>query len=166
MIPILLLLCLAGLAWTDTAVGRALREALVQRPARKLAAITRGKAVFWTALILAGVLAVVLFEMEGLRLFGMMAPEALTWFMMFDVGVFIDALIIAAAVISGRGWRATTQEARRWLDQGAQALGRIRTAVRASRPRRPHKPARRPDDSEPRPALFLALTLTTQSFAT
>ena len=151
MIPTLLLLCVAALAWTDTAIGRVLREVLVQRPARMLASISRGKVVFWATLALAGVLAVVLFETEGLRLFGLAAPETLTWFVMFDVGVFIDAAIIAAALISSRGWQAARSETRRWLDRGERALGRVRTAMRASRTRRPRRPARRPDDSEPRP---------------
>lgn len=123
MILTLLLLCAAALTWTDTGVGRALREMLVERPARMLASVT-------------------------------IAPETLTWFVMFDVGVFIDGAIIATAVLSGKGWQAARLEVRRWLDRGARALGRVRSARRAHRTPRSRRPARRPDDSEPRPAYF------------
>lgn len=151
MILMMLTLCVVALAWTDTAVGRALRDVLVERPARKLATITRGKAVFYGALGLVGLIAVVLFGGEGLRLFGFVAPEALVWFVMFDVGVFIDALIITSLLASSRGWQAVKLETQRWRLSAGLAFGRVRAAMRASRTPRPRRPARRPDDSESRP---------------
>ena len=151
MILMMLTLCVVAMAWTDTAVGRALRDVLVDRPARKLAAVARGKAVFYAGLGLAGLIAVILFGAEGLQLFGFMAPETMAWFVMFDVGVFIDALILASLLASSRGWQSAKMATQQWRERLDLAFGRIRTAMRATRTPRPRRPARRPDDSEPRP---------------
>ena len=154
MILTILVLGLVAATLTDTPTGRALRNLLVDRPARALAALTRGKIVFYVALSLAGLTAVLLFKGDGLRLFGLAAPEIAAWFVVFDVGVFIEAMLITAALISGRAWQGTQAAMQRGWRSIIGALARIRPRSRPRRMRRPQRPGRPRDPSEPGPAGF------------
>lgn len=127
------------LAFPDTEIGRGLTRWLVETPARRLTRIKRGRAVSYALLAVIGLVLVMLFETEGMRLFGFMLPDTLVWFTMFDVGVFVDALLITGAILATNGlraaraqatavWRQVVMIVRRWM-------ARARRVVRpASRP--------------------------------
>lgn len=136
------------LAFPDTGIGRALRRWLVVTPARALNRISSGKIAFYGLLAVGGLILTLLFEADGLRLFGLMLPDTLVWFAMFDVGVFVDALLIAGAILASSG--LTVVRAQVGVTQGrvANLMLRIaRRARRAPRPVRPRRPA--PDDERP-----------------
>jgi hypothetical protein len=108
---------------------------------------------FYAALAVVGLFMVLLFEVEGLRLFGMMLPETLVWFAAFDVGVFVDALLIAVAVSGANGLRVVRERLR--IATAGIGLAVRRLAARAPRPRRPADPRKRPaDDPDPYAAYF------------
>ncbi|MFN3670156.1 MAG: hypothetical protein ACK4VY_12675 [Brevundimonas sp.] len=135
MIPGLVLLLAVLLAVApDSAVGRALRRGLVEAPARALNRLRPGKVVFLALLVAAGVAAVLLFEAEGLRLYGFMLPDLLAWFAVFDVGVFIEALLIAGAVM-GANVPGVARARFSALNRGIARLI-TRRGARAPRPRR------------------------------
>lgn len=107
----LLVGCLAAivavlLGFPQTQIGRGLRRWLIEAPAARLNRIRRGKAVFYGLLAILGLVLLLLFETAGVRLFGFMLPDTLVWFAMFDVGVFVDALLITAAILATNGLRA------------------------------------------------------------
>ncbi|MGV8928717.1 MAG: hypothetical protein ACOH1E_03100 [Brevundimonas sp.] len=118
----------------DSDLGRALRIRLVEAPARALNRLGRGKVVFFALLAAAGLTLALLFEADGLHLFGLMLPDLMVWFAVFDAGVFIDALLIAAAVLAANGLGAV----RARVGALPRMIGRLvaRTAARARRPRR------------------------------
>ena len=93
----LALLVLTKTVFPDTRVGQALRSWLVERPAEALSRFGAGRALALAVLLLSGL---VLFELggaEGIRLFVLGAPEAMAWFIMFDVGMLLDVMLIAVA---------------------------------------------------------------------
>ena len=94
------------LAFPQSGIGRGLNRLLVEMPARALNRVQRGKAVAYLLLALVGFGLVLLFEAEGMRLFGFLLPDTLMWFAMFDVGVFVDALLITGAILATNGVRA------------------------------------------------------------
>ena len=81
----------------------------------------------------------VLFETEGLLLYGAMAPEILAWAVMFDVGVLIDALLISAAVLASNGVRVLRAQAEALSQRMVTSV--VRRSGRARRLRRPSRPA-------------------------
>lgn len=104
MISGLTMLLLAVIALSrDSALGKALRNRLVEAPARALNRLRPGQVVFFAFVAVAGLAMTLLFEAEGLRLFGFMLPDLMVWFAVFDVGVFIDALLIAGAILGANG---------------------------------------------------------------
>jgi hypothetical protein len=127
----------------ETPLGRAFRELLIEAPARKLNNFKRSHFV---ALIFAvGVLVVVYVfaKTDGVRLFALGFPEALSWFIAFDVATYIDAIALAAllasvvrlraaflvlysAAILVRGWVLTRLQGRRFRQSG-RASRRRRT---------------------------------------
>lgn len=98
-------------AFPDTGIARDLHRWLVEAPARRLNRLKPGKVAFYTLLAVAGLVLVLLFEADGVRLFGFMLPDTLAWFAMFDVGVFVDALLIAGAIAATNGLRAIRSQA-------------------------------------------------------
>ena len=121
------------LAFPGTDLGRGLNRLLVAAPARRLNRVSRGKAVFYGLLAALGLLLVLLFEVEGMRLFGFLLPDTLVWFAMFDVGVFVDALLISGAILASNGLRAARTQAlaappqivavvRRWAGRARRVL--------------------------------------------
>jgi hypothetical protein len=127
------------LASPDSAPGRALRRGLVETPARALNRLRRGKIVFFVLLAAAGFTLALLFKADGVRLFGLMLPDLMVWFAVFDVGVFIDALLIAGAVLGANGLRVARARA-------SALSGEIVLLVkrRGARERRPRRPGSRP----------------------
>lgn len=134
------LFCLLLLALTticlfpDTAVAQALRRWLIERPAAALSRFGLGRTIGLTALVLFGLFLFWVGEAEGMRLFAMMAPEALTWLALFDAGVMID-LIGLTLIAGGAGRiRPALDRARQILTRGLTALGAPpRRAARAVR---------------------------------
>lgn len=130
----------AALMWLSQGkvVGSALRRALVEAPARALNRLSRGRVVFFALLAIIGVALALLVGIEGLHLFGLALPDLLVWFAVFDVGVFIDAILIAGTLLAAKGPGA----AKAWL---AAMPGRI--AARVARfSARARRPRRRPSD--------------------
>ena len=107
MLPAALLAIVLLVAFPGTRLARALREILVEAPARRLARVTRGQVVFYAGLSAAGLVLFWLFETEGLRLFMLMAPDLLVWFTVFDVSLFIDVLIMSVTLAAGARLRAS-----------------------------------------------------------
>lgn len=134
------------LAFPETGIGRSLNRWLVEAPASALNRVRPGKAAFYALLAALGFTLVLLFEAEGLRLFGFMLPETLVWFAMFDVGVFIDALLIAAAILASNGLRVVRAQAEALSQR--MTIGIVRLSRRARRPRRPARPGRKAADDD------------------
>lgn len=130
------------LASPDSAPGRALRRVLVEAPARALNRLRRGKIVFFVLLAAAGLVLALLFKADGLRLFGLMLPDLMVWFAVFDVGVFIDALLIAGAILAANG----VSEARARVAAMPRMIARL-LARRGARARLPRRVRPRPTDA-------------------
>lgn len=151
MLAVFVLIVAFLAAFPTTEIGRSLHKTLVEQIARRLNRITPGRATFYVALGLIGLAFFSLFEVEGLRLFSMMAPELILWFGMFDVALFLDAFILALAL----GASARLQTARSAVRQGVrqvQASLSPRPAARgrASKARRVR--VGKADASDPDPA--------------
>ncbi|MBU3970761.1 MAG: hypothetical protein KKG54_08175 [Alphaproteobacteria bacterium] len=131
------------LASPDSAPGRALRLWLVETPARALNRLGRGRVVFFALLAAAGLMLALLFKADGLHLFGLMLPDLMVWFVVFDVGVFIDALLIAGAILSANG----LGEARARVAAALRTIARL-LARRRPRARLPRRARTRPADAE------------------
>ena len=114
-------------------LGRALHRLLVETPARRLNALSPGRIAFYAALGAAGLVLFDLFELEGLRLFSLFTPELILWFGMFDVAVFLDVFILAAAM----GATARIRAARATLVQGVRQISSSLRSRTAARPRAP-----------------------------
>lgn len=127
----------------DSAPGRALRLWLVETPARALNRLGRGRVVFFALLAAAGLMLALLFKADGLHLFGLMLPDLMVWFVVFDVGVFIDALLIAGAILAANG----LGEARARVAAAPRTIARL-LARRRPRARLPRRARTRPADAE------------------
>ena len=136
------------IGFPETGQARWLHRWLVEVPARALNRLRSGRVVFYVLLGLIGLGLTLTFEMEGLRLFGMMLPETLVWFAAFDVGVFIDALLIASAVLASNGLRIVRVQIDGLRQRAVTVFLRRTGRARTGRPRRP---VRRPSDDD-RPA--------------
>ena len=120
-------------AFPTTKIGRGLHKLLVEQTARRLNLITPGRTVFYTAMALTGLALFGLFEAEGLRLFSLFTPELILWFGMFDVAVFLDVFILAAAL----GATSRIRAARATLVQGVRQISSSLRSRTAARPRAP-----------------------------
>ena len=115
-------------------LGRALHRLLVETPARRLNALSPGRIAFYAALGAAGLVLFGLFELEGLRLFSLFTPELILWFGMFDVAVFLDVFILAAALGAGARFRAMRAALGQGVHQVVITLRR-RPAARSRAPK-------------------------------
>lgn len=118
----------------ETPLGRRLHDALVERPAAALSRFGLARTVALTAFLLFGLFLFWVGEAEGVRLFAMMAPEALTWLALFDAGVVID-LIGLTLIAGGAGrLRPALDRMRRMLAHGLTVTAApARRAARAVR---------------------------------
>ena len=138
-----------------TSIGRGLHRLLVETPARRLNALSPGRIAFYAALGAAGLVLFGLFELEGLRLFSLFTPELILWFGMFDVAVFLDVFILAAAL----GATSRIRAARATLVQGVRQISsslRSRTAARPRAPKARPVCADKADSADPDPAWVFA----------
>lgn len=137
------------IGFPETPAARSMRHWLIDAPALWLNCRNVWRTLFYVGLASAGLAMIVLFEAEGAILYGAMAPEILTWAMLFDVGVLIDALLIAAAVMATNGLRVARLQAKAFAHRLVVAIRR--TTGRARRGRPAIRPARKPADDD-RPA--------------
>lgn len=135
----------------ETRWARSLHHWLVEAPARWLNRTAVWRILFCASLIAGGFVAVVLFETEGLIVYRAMASEVFVWSMMFDVGVLIDALLIAAAVMATNGLKVARARVEAVVRRVSVAV-RARVAGRTPRPRRPENRGRKPAADDDRPA--------------
>ena len=137
-------------AFPTTRIGRVLHRLLVETPARRLNALSPGRIAFYAGLGAAGLILFGLLEFEGLRLFSLFTPELILWFGMFDVAVFLDVFILAAAMGATARFRAM----RAALMQGARQIGgslRVRPASRRRSPKTRPVRADKPGSADPDP---------------
>lgn len=133
----------------ETGVARLLRRWLVEGPARWLNRAAVWRVAFFGGLVTVGVAMTVLFEVEGLLVYGMMAPEIVVWATLFDIGLMIDAFLITAAVLASNGLKVASLRARTLSDRVMCTL-RKRLSGKARRVRVARRPAREAsDDDEP-----------------
>lgn len=133
----------------ETRAARFLRRWLIEAPARWLNRTTVWRALFFGGLVAAGVAMTLLFEAEGLMVYGFMAPEIAMWALMFDVGLVIDAILIATAVLATNGLKAARLRVRSLAGRMVAAV-RLRTAGRTARPPAMRRSARKPADDDRR----------------
>ncbi|MEG1452573.1 hypothetical protein [Brevundimonas sp.] len=143
-------LVLAVLMLAATPQGRAAGQTWVCDIAQRLNAITRGQLIFYTALALAGLGLVVLFEAEGVRVFAMIAPEAVMWFAAFDMAIMLDAMVLLAGLGAMQKMRSAVEVLRQW-SQRIVGVARRGGHQRRKRPARTSIFARRKDREDPEP---------------
>lgn len=153
------MLILAGMAmlvgavialFPETDLSRSLCRWLIEAPARWLNRSNVWRILFYAGLIAGGFLTVLLFETEGLWVYRAMASEVVIWSMMFDVGLVIDALLVAAAVMASNGLRVARTRTAAMVHPVVFAIRRtVARARRVSVPR--PRPIRKSDDDD-RPA--------------
>lgn len=131
----------------ETSVARSLTHWLIEAPARWLNRTAMWRIAFYFALFGAGIVMTLLFEAEGMIVYGFMAPEVLAWAVMFDVGVMIDALLITAAVLATNGLKVARIQGRMLIDRVVTGV-RTRWTTRARTVRQPasRAPVKSDDD--------------------
>ncbi|WP_010543212.1 hypothetical protein [Sphingomonas elodea] len=141
----LLLFWFALLVADGTPMGRTLRRLLVEAPARWCNRWSRGEVLLVLGFVAAAIAIVWVMETEGAVVFGMMAPEAIAWASMFEIGTLVDVALTTVTVFTA----VRVQGLRHWVT--------ARFARRVPRARRKPRPTRRPanDDGDGR-ALALA----------
>lgn len=129
----LLLFWCALLMAEGTPIGRTLRRVLVEAPARWCNRWSRGEVLLVLGFAAAAIAVVWVMETEGAVLFSMMAPEAIAWASMFEIGTLVDVALTAATVFTA----LRLQGLRHWVTARF-----TRRQPRLRRSRRPaHKPA-------------------------
>ena len=123
LLALLLGLLATLIVFPETPPARALHRFLVEPIARRLNRVRFGHVVFGAALLLIGALLFMGLADEGLKLFSLFAPEAVSWFAMFDVAMFLDVFALAVAI-------AATTRLKAMRDH---IVARIRTAVTQTR---------------------------------
>lgn len=133
LLGLLLMMTLAP----ETPAGRFLHHALVELPAKGLALISRGDLLVTLAVlaVLAG--AFWLIDEELALVMTLMAPEALAYLSMFEIGMLADAVMTAMLI-------ATSVR----FPRIAAFLRGIRPRARATRARRPQRPIPSNDDED------------------
>lgn len=155
VVPGLLVVFLV-VAYPGTALGRSLRELLVDLPARKLSQVTPGRAALYLGLAGLGLGLFALFEADGARLFMFMAPDLILWITMFDIAVYVDVFIFTATLLAGAKVRTVRTVIWRMVQQvWIRFAGPLSARNRDSKPPRPRASADESDDPN-RGSLFLS----------
>ncbi|MDQ1154762.1 hypothetical protein [Brevundimonas sp. SORGH_AS_0993] len=151
LLSLLLLIVLCLTVADGGPLGVALRRWLVQEPVRRLARVSRGRAVGIGLIVLLGVAAIVLFETEGVRLFSMAAPDMIAWVLMFDVTVIFDLVILAISLRAAAGWRGVVRQRDMALGLIRALIGRIgrEARSRSARARKPRPTRSLSNEDEP-----------------
>jgi len=163
-----MLLILMGLVmamlWSShpTASGTRLRRWLVERPAEWLSRRTAWSLAVILLSIGAIVAALHVFEGdgEGLRLVGVSVAEAASWFVAFDVGVYIEAYAVILLLGANRQARAVVRYVRGLVPVAVRDLRR-RSRSRARRAPKAMRGGgqRRPPDQDPDPVNWPGLAI-------
>jgi hypothetical protein len=133
LLGLLLMMTLAA----GTPIGRFLHRALVELPASGLARISRGHVAVAVALLVALAGICWLIDEELALVMSLMAPEALAYLSMFEIGMLADAVVTAMLIATGIRFPRI-----------AAFLRGIRPRARAPRARRPERPAPSNDDED------------------
>lgn len=152
MALVILIVLVLAMLWTaaPSPSGRAMRRLLVERPAELLARLSPGRLVFLLAALIAIVAVIHVFEGDGARLVAAAVPETVSWFVAFDVGTFLDVLVLVWLLGASRSVRKALEQARDRLAAAAGSRRRLRPATRRSpRMRRPRTRARPDADADP-----------------
>ncbi len=160
---LILLACaalIAIVALPDTPLGETLKHLLIEAPARQLSRLTPGRIITILGVMIAGVLVALVFETEGLTLFGLALPEGFAWAAMFDIATLLD-LFAAVAMLAATARLGAVKDAVRSLWKRARdwAVRRIIPATPRPRPRRQRRirrPASRPSSLDDGPAWAFA----------
>lgn len=149
MLTFVLACVLALTVFPTSPIGRLLRRYLVEAPARRLNAIKPAHIVMMVGLALVGLILFRLFDAEGVRVFGMMAPEIGVWFGTFELSLVTDALAVGLAIAATTRLRDAFLMVGRAIGRAASWLTRrIAPRGRASAPR-PPKTEEASGDPEP-----------------
>lgn len=124
--------------------GSGLRRLLVEAPARRLERVRLGHVLFYCGLTLIGGALFWLFEAEGLRLFSLMAPDVVVWFTLFDVSLYLDALVLGVTLSATTRVRAVLSAPVRMVVDRLKRSRGGRSPHRA----RVRKPSRASDESD------------------
>ncbi|MBK6026682.1 hypothetical protein QOZ96_003400 [Brevundimonas nasdae] len=113
----------------------------METPARHLSRISRGQVLGLLLVVGLGVLAVALFEAEGVRIYAMAAPELTGWVLMFDATVVFDMMVLAISLRAAASWRGLVRQTRTVVSIAARmattAVKGVRSRARRIRPLRP-----------------------------
>ncbi len=149
----------------DTDLGRALRRALVEWPARQIARLTRRRVALGLAglVVLVGALAVAHMVEDGMMVVQVL-PEGLAWFAAFDGATYLE-IIAAVWLVAGtvrlraacQALKSAAARARQWSLRRLQPLVASARSLGGDRPPRPrNRVAKRKDDDAERWARGLA----------
>ena len=83
-----------------TSIGKAMRRALIDKPAARLARFTRGDAAVMVLLMLTAAMVTLVGEGDGIRLLTLAAPDVAIWITTFEVSAYVDILMALAAAAS------------------------------------------------------------------
>ena len=83
-----------------TSIGKAMRRALIDKPAARLARFTRGDAAVMFLLMLTAAMVTLVGEGDGIRLLTLAAPDVAIWITTFKVSAYVDILRALAAAAS------------------------------------------------------------------
>lgn len=147
-VTILLLMATFTLLFApDTPTGRFLHRHLVVGLARRLDRVRAGHVLLMLILCAGAALVIGVMRGDGLALLGMVAPEASSWIITFEVSSYLDiaaAVVFAAATVRMRGLTGMLRGQRRRLPHRGAATRRAR------RTRRPARPVAHNDDERDR----------------
>lgn len=152
MSVLLFALLLSVIVFPTASTSRAITRCLVQPMAQWLNGLSLMNAALIGAVIVAGVLVAILAGEEALRLFSMMAPEALVWLTLVDASILIDLFVVGTVLAGVARLQALRDHAMmRMRTMGSAVTALLRAGrQRASRTRPTAAPKpRRSDDPDP-----------------
>ena len=88
------------IAAPETAIGKAMRRVLIDRPAARLARFSRGDAAVVFLLMMTAAMVTLVGEGDGIRLLTLAAPDVAIWITTFEVSAYLDIVMALAATVS------------------------------------------------------------------
>jgi len=140
---------LVMIAAPETAIGKAMRRMLIDRPAARLTRFSRGDAAVMFLLLMAAAMVTLVGEGDGVRLLTLAAPDVAIWITTFEVSAYLDIVMALAATVSSLRVRGV-------LARYLGVLGRrpaAKARKRATRSRKARPAAADNDDDRHRPAI-------------
>lgn len=134
------------------------RRWLVERPAELLSRMTIGRFAFALFAIIAAVAAVYFFQGDGARLVGSGLWEGASWFIVFDIGTYLDVLGVVLLLGASRYASTTLKYVRDLIVRAGWAVLRAyRGQVRHLSDRARRGASRAPPCDDPDAARWLGL---------